>query len=79
MNRILAALFISAAAVGAAQAGETGYLDNPATQQTSARADQSSTANRNQVAASQYDNRAQGNQNASGKPANPAGATFVNG
>ena len=29
MNRILAALIVSAAAVGAAQAGELGYLDNP--------------------------------------------------
>ena len=75
MNRILAALFISAAAVGAAQAGETGYLDNPGTQQVSARADQSN-ANRN----APTDTRTQGNQQtASGKPANPAGATFVNG
>jgi hypothetical protein len=29
MNRIFAALILSTAAVGAAQAGEIGYLDNP--------------------------------------------------
>jgi hypothetical protein len=29
MNRILAALILSTAAIGAAQAGEIGYLDNP--------------------------------------------------
>jgi hypothetical protein len=32
MNRILAALILSTAAIGAAHAGETGYLDNPGTQ-----------------------------------------------
>ena len=32
MNRILAALILSTAAIGAAQAGETGYLDNPGSQ-----------------------------------------------
>lgn len=32
MNRILAALILSTAALGAAQAGETGYLDNPGAQ-----------------------------------------------
>jgi len=32
MNRILAALILSTAAIGAAQAGETGYLDNPGAQ-----------------------------------------------
>jgi hypothetical protein len=31
MNRILAALILSTAAIGAAQAGELGYLDNPST------------------------------------------------
>jgi hypothetical protein len=30
MTRILAALILSTAAIGAAQAGELGYLDNPA-------------------------------------------------
>ncbi|QEI08801.1 hypothetical protein FXN63_25330 [Pigmentiphaga aceris] len=29
MNRILAALVLSTAAIGAAQAGEVGYVDNP--------------------------------------------------
>jgi hypothetical protein len=29
MNRILAALILSTAAIGAAQAGEIGYVDNP--------------------------------------------------
>lgn len=32
MNRILAALILSTAAIGAAHAGETGYLDNPGAQ-----------------------------------------------
>ena len=32
MNRIFAALILSTAAIGAAQAGETGYLDNPGAQ-----------------------------------------------
>jgi hypothetical protein len=32
MNRIFAALVLSTAAIGAAQAGETGYLDNPGSQ-----------------------------------------------
>jgi len=32
MNRIFAALILSTAAIGAAQAGELGYLDNPAAQ-----------------------------------------------
>jgi hypothetical protein len=32
MNRILAALILSTAAIGAAQAGEIGYLDNPGAQ-----------------------------------------------
>jgi hypothetical protein len=32
MNRILATLLLSVAAFGAAQAGELGYLDNPAEQ-----------------------------------------------
>jgi Skp family chaperone for outer membrane proteins len=31
MNRILATLLLSTAAIGAAQAGEIGYLDNPGT------------------------------------------------
>jgi hypothetical protein len=32
MNRIFAALIFSAAAIGAAHAGETDYLNNPASQ-----------------------------------------------
>jgi hypothetical protein len=32
MNRIFAALILSTAAFGAANAGETGYLDNPGSQ-----------------------------------------------
>lgn len=44
MNRILAALLLSTAAIGVAQAGETGYLDNPGAQtQTSVSREQVQT------------------------------------
>ncbi|QEI07616.1 DUF4148 domain-containing protein [Pigmentiphaga aceris] len=52
MNRIFAALILSTAAIGAAQAGEIGYLDNPG-------AHTQSSVTRAQVQAELNANRAQ--------------------
>jgi hypothetical protein len=57
MNRIFAALLLSTAAIGTAQAGETGYLDNPGAQTqsslTRAQVQTALTANRSVVDAFQ--------------------------
>ena len=95
MNRILAALILSTAAIGAAQAGELGYRDAPNTQSVSTRADvqKALDADRAEVQAFQGQldpsvtnapasttSRAQiVQQEKFAKVANPAGGTFVNG
>jgi len=95
MNRILAALILSTAAIGAAQAGELGYRDAPNTQSVATRADvqKALDADRADVQAFQGQldpsvtnapagtaSRAQVvQQEKFAKVANPAGGTFVNG
>lgn len=95
MNRILAALILSTAAIGAAQAGELGYRDAPNTQSVATRADvqKALDADRAEVQAFQGQldprvtnapasttSRAQVvQQDKFAKVANPAGGTFVNG
>jgi hypothetical protein len=94
MNRILAALILSTAAIGAAQAGELGYRDAPNTQSVATRADvqKALDADRANVQAFQGQldpsvtdapastaSRAQVQQDKFAKVSNPAGGAFVNG
>ncbi|QEI08800.1 DUF4148 domain-containing protein [Pigmentiphaga aceris] len=95
MNRIFAALILSTAAIGAAQAGELGYRDAPTIQSVATRADvqKALDADRANVQAFQGQldpsvtnapagtaTRAQiAQQEKFAKVSNPAGGAFVNG
>jgi hypothetical protein len=94
MNRILAALILSTAAIGAAQAGELGYADNPGhnneTSQNRGQYRNDVNTDRAQVQGQRAPSQVNtGNNNESreqlireqraARPTNAAGVTFVNG